>query len=81
MQKVGPSIKRKAKEQADFTRKYGEINPLKKLDWNATENGSYLNKSGTVWGPPYTGGPRQTALCPPLSAALPMGLMLDYTYA
>ena len=35
-------------------------------------NGSYLNKSGTVWGPPYNGGPEQTAPVapPPLSAAL-----------
>ena len=29
-------------------------------------NGSYLNKSGTVWGPPYTGGLGQTApVAPP----------------
>ena len=65
MQKVGPSVKRKAKEQADFIRKYGEIKHLKKLDWNATENGSYLKKSGTVWGPPYTGGTGANCPCAP----------------
>ena len=32
-------------------------------------NGSYLNKSGTVCGPPYTGGPGQTApVAPPVSS-------------
>ena len=31
------SIKREAKEQVDFSRKYSETNPLKKLDWNVTD--------------------------------------------
>ena len=29
--------KRKAKKQGDFSRKYSETNPLKKLDWNVTD--------------------------------------------
>ena len=28
---------REAKEQADFSGKYSETNPLKKLDWNMTD--------------------------------------------
>ena len=31
------SIKCEAKEQADFSRKYSKTNPLKKLDWNVTD--------------------------------------------
>ena len=39
------SMKREAREQVDFSPKYSETNPLKKLDWNVTLLGGLL----TLW--------------------------------
>ena len=36
------SIKCKVKEQADFSRKYSETNPLKKLDWNVNDQPDHI---------------------------------------
>ena len=36
------SIKCKAKEQADFSQKYSETNPLKKLDWNVNDEPDHI---------------------------------------
>ena len=59
---------REAKKQADL--KSSETNLLKKLDRDVYDE---QNQFSTVWGPPQTRGPGQTAPVappPPLSAAL-----------
>ena len=66
----------KAKEQAEFSRKYSETNPLKKLDWKVTDERILFEQvRHCLVGPLYTGGLGQTAsVAPPLSAALtPLG--------
>ena len=56
--------------QADFSRKYSEINPVKKLDWSVTDERILFERVRHCWGPPYTGGPGQTTHVAPPSAAL-----------
>ena len=53
------------KKQADL--KSSETNLLKKLDWDVNdEQDLILKEFSTVWGPPHTGGPGQTApVAPP----------------
>ena len=61
------SIKYIAKEQADFNRKYSETNPLKKLDWNVTDEWILFEQvRHCFWRPPYNGGTGQIApVAPP----------------
>ena len=64
------SIKRETKEQVDFSRKYSETKRISlkeaRLEGDCMTNTSYLNEPSTAWGPPYTGGPGQTApVAPP----------------
>ena len=52
MGKQAPScgIKREAKKQADFSWKYSEMNPLKKLDWNVTDEPDLIWMSLALFG-------------------------------
>ena len=65
------STKRKAKEQAAFSRKYSETNPFKKLDWNVTDERILSEQVRHCLGAPlYTGGPGQTV---PVARPPPVG--------
>ena len=46
------------------------------LDWNVTDKLDL--ESGTVWGPPYTGGLGQTAPVPPTPPPLSAALVVTY---
>ena len=59
-----------AKQESMLTwnQQYSEMNPLIKLDWNLNDEPHLIE---SVHGPPYTGGPGQSApVAPHLSAAL-----------
>ena len=47
---------RHRKEQADFSRKYSETNPLTKIDWNVTDKRILFEQVRHCLGAPYTGG-------------------------
>ena len=69
------SIKREAKEQVDFSRKYSETNPLKKLDWNVTDERISFEQVQHCLGAPLQWGPGANCpCCPPPSAALDTSL-------
>ena len=55
------SIKHKAKEQANFSQKYSKINPLKKLDFNVTDERILFEHVRHCLGAPLYWGPGQTA--------------------
>ena len=59
-------IKHIAKEQVDFSRKYSETNPLKKLDWNMTDERILFEQVQHCLGAPVTlGGRGKLPLLPP----------------
>ena len=58
--------KRKAKEQADFSRKYSKANPLKKLDWDVTDKRILFEQVRHCLGSPLHLGARgKLPLLPP----------------